>query len=139
VDLKGARPGLLRLGDARLVTTFVVVGLTGAALTVGAAIGPGEVAAVSVAMGALTALSNLYVLTRIVALVAAPYEDAKTNGAFVWGVIALGKILVLFGGLWFLMTRHMVDPIPLVVGYGSLPIGIAIGAVVSDKTGPRLS
>ena len=35
------------------------------------------------------------------------------------------------------VTRHLVDPMELVVGYGSLPIGIAIGAVVSDKTGSR--
>jgi hypothetical protein len=128
-----------KLGDATLRATFKVVALSGMVFSLGAALLMGPVAALSVAMGALTALSNLYVLTRIVAALAIPFEDAKTNGGFVWGVIAFGKILVLFGGLWFLMTRHLVDPIPLVVGYGCLPIGIAIGAVVSDKTGPRPS
>jgi len=127
-----------KLGDRRLVTTFIAVGICGVLLT-GGAIPSGEVAALSVAMGAMIALSNLYVLTRIVGSFATPFEDARKNAGFVWGVIALGKIMVLFGGLWLLMTRHLVDPIPLVVGYGALPIGIAIGAVVSDKTGPRES
>jgi hypothetical protein len=124
-----------QLGDERLVMAFRAVALSGALLTAGAALGYGTGAATSVAMGWLTALANLYVLTRIVGAMAVPYEDAKTNGAFAWSVIALGKMMVVFGGLWFLMTRHLVDPISLVVGYGSLPIGIAIGAVVSDKTG----
>jgi hypothetical protein len=129
----------VKLGDAHLVRTFMTVGASGALLTVAAALASGGVAAFSVAMGALTALSNLFVLSRIVGALAVPYADARTHAAFAWGVIALGKIMLLFGGLWLLMTRHLVDPIPLVVGYGSLPIGIAIGAVVSDKTGPRPS
>jgi len=131
--------GPFRVGDARLQTAFVAVGAAGVVATAVEALAAGQVAAFSAAMGAATALSNLYVLARIVAAVAVPYMDARTNGGFAWGVIALGKILVLFGGLWFLMTRHLVDPIPLVVGYGSLPIGIAIGAVVSEKTGGRSS
>lgn len=125
----------MRRADSRLVTSFEAVGVTGALLAAAAAGWFGQVAAVSVAMGALIALANLYVLSRIVAAVAAPYADAAKNAGFVWGVIALGKILVLFGGIWWLMARHMVDPLPLVAGYGSLPIGIAIGAVVSDKMG----
>jgi hypothetical protein len=32
------------------------------------------------------------------------------------------------------MTSHLVDPIGLVVGWGSLPVGIAVGSLVSDKT-----
>ncbi len=133
------KPALLQVGDARLVTAFTTVAVVGAALTVGAAAFRGEVAALSVAMGGLTALANLYVLSRIVSALAVPFADARSNAAFAWGVIALGKMMVLFGGLWLLMTRHLVDPIALVAGYGSLPIGIAIGAVVSDKTGPRPS
>ncbi len=129
--------GAVGRADSRLVVSFAAVGVSGAVLTTAGAILYGLAAGVSVAMGALTALANLYVLSRIVAAVARPYEDAATSAGFVWGVIALGKILVLFGGLWWLMARHLVAPLPLVVGYGSLPIGIAIGAVVSDKVGPR--
>ena len=45
--------------------------------------------------------------------------------------------MILCTGMWLLMTRHLVAPIELFVGYASLPIGIAIGAVVSDKTDPE--
>jgi len=128
-----------KLGDHSLGTVFLAVATAGVLLTLGMTFGVGSVAGTSAAVGVITALSNLYVLSRIVSAFAVPHVDSKQNAAFAWGVIALGKIMVLFGGLWFLMTRHLVDPIPLVVGYGSLPIGIAIGAVVSEKTGPRSS
>ena len=122
--------------DPRLVMAFRAVAVAGACLSIGLFFEGGVVPGVSAAIGAGVAFANLYVLSRIVFAVAVPYVDAKENAGFVWGVIALGKMMVLFGGLWVLMTHHWVDPIPLVVGYGSLPIGIAIGAVVSDKTGP---
>lgn len=129
----------LKVGDGPLTTAFLAVAASGVALTAGGAVLRGQVGAVSVGMGVLTAVANLYVLSRIVAALAIPHVDAAKNAAFAWGVIALGKIMVLFGGIWLLMAHRLVDPIPLLVGYGSLPIGIAIGAVVSDKTGPRSS
>ncbi len=122
--------------DPRLVMAFRAVAVSGACLAIGLFVEGGVVSGVSAAVGAGVAVTNLYVLSRIVFSFAIPYVDAKENAGFAWGVIALGKMMVLFGGLWVLMTHHWVDPIPLVVGYGSLPIGIAIGAVVSDKTGP---
>ena len=128
-----------KLGDHSLGTVFLSVSVAGVLIIVTMSIGVGAAAGYSAGLGVVTALSNLYVLSRIVSALAVPHVDSKQNAAFAWGVIALGKIMVLFGGLWFLMTRHLVDPIPLVVGYGSLPIGIAIGAVVSEKTGPRSS
>ena len=123
-----------KLGDTALTTTVTLVAGAGAVLTALGALLYGQDTAFSVAMGAVTALSNLYVLSRIVAFVTVPDPNLKTQSAFAWGVLALAKIMVLFGGLWFLLIRHVVLPIPLVVGYGSLPIGIAIGAVVSDKS-----
>ena len=33
-----------------------------------------------------------------------------------------------------LMGANLVDPLPLVVGWGALPIGIALGSLLSDKT-----
>jgi hypothetical protein len=129
-------PGSSSLGDAALTTSFVAVAVAGGGLAVALSLYRGE---------ALIALSNLYVLSRIVRAVTlaagAAGEEADAEAArrarsagFAWGVLALGKIMLLFGGIWVLMTRHLIDPIPMVVGYGSLPIGIAIGAVVSDKT-----
>jgi len=59
------------------------------------------------------------------------------RGGAAWGVFALLKILVLFGGIWFLLTRGLVDPIPLVVGYGVLPLGIAAASLFTSLAPAR--
>ncbi len=114
---------------------MVAVGLSGALMTVTAAFVWGTRMGVSVAAGSTIAASNLYVLTRIVhAMIDGNPDGSRGSSAGAWGVIAVGKMILLFGGIWWVMTRALVDPIGLLVGYGSLPIGIAIGAIVSDKT-----
>jgi hypothetical protein len=123
--------------DHRLRVTFITVAAAAALLVVGAGLTAGLPCAASVMTGAVLALANLYVLARIVATIAVPPTEGAPNARLVWSVMAMGKFIVLFGGVWFLMTRHLVDPIELLVGTGCLPIGIAIGAVVSDKTSPR--
>ena len=61
-------------------------------------------------------------------------EAAVTGGTRAWGVLALFKMIALFGGVWMLMSHRLVDPLPMLVGFGALPIGIAIGSLVSDRT-----
>jgi hypothetical protein len=58
-------------------------------------------------------------------------REGKRGGA-AWGAFALLKIVVLFGGIYLLLTKHMVDPIPLVVGYGVLPLGIACSSLFTS-------
>lgn len=58
-------------------------------------------------------------------------SEGKRGGA-AWGAFALLKIVVLFGGIWILLTRGLVDPIPLVVGYGVLPLGIAASSLFTS-------
>jgi hypothetical protein len=89
--------------------------------------------AVSVCAGAAIAASNLYILSKIVAAMIGGGD--RRGGAGIWGVFAMLKMVILFGGIWIVMTKGLVDPMALVVGYGSLPIGIAIGSIVSDKSG----
>lgn len=100
----------------------------------------------SVFAGALVAASNLWVLSKIVEAILVPPDDdgdetseepkpapkePKKTFSGAWGALALVKILVLFGGAWILMTRGLVDPIGLVVGYGSLPVGVALSGLFS--------
>lgn len=59
-------------------------------------------------------------------------SDGRRGGA-AWGVFAILKILVLFGGIWLLLTRGVVDPIPLVVGYGVLPLGIVAASLFTGR------
>ena len=140
-------------------------------------------AALSVAIGAIIAVSNLVMLRAIIRAVVRPPEDggdgggggegdvtmtaegaadAKagdgeddagagetraaeaarhkaegSRGGAAWGLFALLKIFVLFGGVWLLLTRGLVDPIPLVVGYGVLPLGIAASTVVASLAPQR--
>jgi hypothetical protein len=42
------------------------------------------------------------------------------------------KILLLFGGIWLLMSKGVVSPMGLAVGYGSLFIGIALSTMTSS-------
>jgi len=58
-------------------------------------------------------------------------REGRRGGA-AWGIFAAVKIIVLFGGIWVLLTRGWVDPIPLVVGYGVLPMGIAISGFATN-------
>jgi hypothetical protein len=39
----------------------------------------------------------------------------------------------LLAAAWLLMRHGVVSPVPMLVGFGSLPIGIAIGSLVSDR------
>lgn len=54
------------------------------------------------------------------------------RGAAAWGAFGLLKIVVLFGGIYVLLTKGLVDPMPLVVGYGVLPLGIAASSLFTS-------
>jgi hypothetical protein len=130
-------------------TATVCAAVVGAIFTVGAFFVGGGRTALSVAVGALIAVANLLFLRAIVrALVQAPEEPEKKDGeepgpdpdhqregrrgGAAWGVFAILKIFLLFGGIFVLLTKGVVDPIPLVVGYGALPLGIVASTAVGS-------
>jgi hypothetical protein len=63
---------------------------------------------------------------------AADHERAGKRGGAAWGLFGVFKIVILFGGIWILLTKHLVDPMPLVVGYGVLPLGIAASSLFTS-------
>jgi len=111
--------------------------------------------ALSVLIGAAIAVANLVTMRAIIrALVQIPPEPGGSDdgtsgqdrpdhgrkgqrGGMAWGIFAALKMLILFGGVWILLTRQVVDPMPLVVGYGVLPLGIAASALWSSLRGSR--
>ena len=103
---------------------LVAVCVAGVVLSAGALVFAGRQAGISAGIGAAIAALNLWVLGRVV---------GGTESA-AWRTVGLLKMLGLFGGVWLLLTYHLVDPIPLVVGLGALPIGS-----VSFATGSMLS
>ncbi len=126
-----------------MAPAFIAAGFAGALFTVGAFSLFSSMTGISVLVGAVLALSNLYVLSRIVRTVvvapagssaqaeegASPREASPgpsgSRFSVPWGALAVVKMLVLFGGTWLLMTRGLVEPLGLVLGYGAMPIGIA--------------
>ncbi|HEY6459930.1 MAG TPA: ATP synthase subunit I [Polyangiaceae bacterium] len=115
--------------------SIVAVGLTGAAFALAALVVTGPSTALSVAIGAAVATANLWALARIIAALLPRTEGgAKAQSRAGWGVVAVLKVLGLVAVVWLLMRHGLVSPLPLVVGFVSLPIGIAIGSLVSDRS-----
>jgi hypothetical protein len=139
--------------DAAAVAA-IAGGVLGLLLSIGALALYGTKAGLSVGVGAIIAVANLVTMSAIIrALLKPPDEpegekDESTQpaepqprvdhraegkrGGTAWGIFAVLKILILFGGIWILLTRGWVDPIPLVVGYGVLPIGIAASGLLTS-------
>ena len=116
--------------DPRIKTAVIAVAIVGALFTVGGLGFFGMRSAFCVAVGAAVATGNLYALGKII--------DAFTGdkpGGGAWKVFGLVKIIVLFGGVWLLLTKGIVDPIPFVVGLGSLPVGLSISSMLQTGRG----
>jgi hypothetical protein len=123
--------------DARMRTSIRAVAIAGIVLTLVAAVFAGLGAAFSVAAGAALAAGNLWLLARIVAeLLPSDREGAEAQSRAGWALVAVLKMFGLLALAWLLMRRGLVSPLPMLVGFGALPIGIAIGALVSDRSAP---
>jgi len=127
-----ATPGL----DPQLHVFLIAVGVAGVALTFAALALFGAAGAISAATGAALALGNLWGLARIVAaLLPDDKRGAMAQSRASWGLLAVLKMLALLGVTWLLMRHGLVSPMPMLIGFLSLPIGIAIGSLVSDRSG----
>ncbi len=87
----------------------------------------------SVAAGAGLAAANLWALARVVASLLRDEGGRPAGGPGAWGLIAPLKTVGLLVAAWLLLSYRVVAPLPMLVGFGALPIGIAIGALVSDR------
>jgi hypothetical protein len=91
--------------------------------------------AFSVATGGAVAAGNLWVLALIVhALLPRGSDGARRQSRAAWSLLAALKMVGLVGLVWLLMRHGVVSPLSMMVGLGALPIGIAIGSLVSDRT-----
>jgi hypothetical protein len=121
--------------DERLKASVVSVGATGAALALGAAVAFGPRAALSVGLGAALCGANLWALAHIVvALLPETGAAAQAQSRAAWALVALVKMLGVLAVAWLLMRGGLVSPLGMLVGLCGLPIGIAIGSLVSDRS-----
>jgi len=115
--------------DPKLKTAIGAVCAFGALFALGGFVLWGRAAGVSVAIGAAIAATNLYALARIIRALTTPGASRSVAG---WTFALLLKMVFLFGGLWLLLKGGFVTLLPLAAGYMTLPIGIALGNLVSS-------
>jgi hypothetical protein len=110
--------------------------------------GVGASAAFSVALGAALAAGNLWVLAKVVSALlpegaegespdAVQDKAPKPYGRAAWALVAALKMVALLSVVWLLMRHGLAAPLPLLIGLLSLPFGIAIGSLVSDRDAAR--
>jgi hypothetical protein len=121
--------------DARLRTAVRSVALAGSVMALVGAAFMGLKTGLSVAVGAGIAAGNLWALARIVAaLLPSDSTSASVQSRAGWALLALLKMGGLFAVVWLLMRYGVVSPLGMLVGFMALPIGIAIGSLVSDRS-----
>jgi hypothetical protein len=122
--------------DRRARTSLLSVAMTGGVFALSGVAFFGIGAGISVATGTALAAVNLWTWGRIVAaLLPADADGAQAQSRAAWVLVAGVKILAWLAVAWLLMRHGLVEAAPLLVGLLSLPIGIAIGSLVSDRDG----
>lgn len=121
----------------------IAVAVSGAALALlGFALFDARVG-LGVALGGALATANLAVFARL----GDAFLVQKGNAA-PWALVAVVKLVFLFGGVWVILKNDFVPGLALAAGYGALPIGITFGFLFGPKppddtpetpgkTGPR--
>ncbi len=129
--------GPARGPDRRMRTSIRAVAIAGVVLSACGLVFGGVLAGLSVAAGATLAAGNLWLLARIVSeLLPSDQAGAEAQSRAGWALVAVLKMVGLLGAAWLLMRHGIVQPLPMLIGFGALPIGIAIGALVSDRSAP---
>ena len=109
-----------------IATAIWSVAIVGAVLC---ALGPtllGSNTRVSIAIGVLVAMGNLWAISR---MVRGFLEPAGARSP--WISLALLKFAVMFLGVLFLVQGGYAKLLPLVVGYAAMPVGIVISQLKS--------
>jgi hypothetical protein len=123
-----SEPEPVGLGDAPMRAAVASVFVSGLCLAVGAFAFFGWRSALGVLIGGLLATANLAVFARI-----GQAFIARKGRTAPWGVIALFKLIFLFGGIWLILKSEVVSGLSLAVGYGALPLGITFGSLFGPK------
>lgn len=112
-QLATTQPGI-ELGRPVFAVVAIAVIFAGAAFFI-----KGLPVAIGVGIGGITATLNLWAFTRIGS---AMFSAQRSNGA--WGLMAMLKLFVLFGAVFWVLQKDFADPLSFLVGYLSLPVGI---------------
>jgi len=114
--------------DGAMIAALIAVAGCGVLLAIGALIWAGGWAALGVAIGAVIATSNLWLLAYILRGVLSGSRWSRA-----WGAAGGLKLLALLGGAWLLIRYEVVSGLTLVIGYAALPLGATLGSVLAPK------
>jgi hypothetical protein len=81
-----------------------------------------------VALGGALATANLAVFARL----GEAFLGQRGNAA-PWALVAVVKLVFLFGGVWVILKNDFVPGLALAAGYGALPVGITLGFLFGPK------
>ena len=96
--------------------SVVLVGASGALL---AGIVAGLRSMLSLSAGALLAFLHLWLIALVVR-----GRMGHLNPNVPWGLVGVLKFVLLFGLVYGLVKTEWVQVLPLIIGYGALPLGI---------------
>jgi len=102
------------------------VAIVGALLSLAAPTLLGDSSRLSVALGVLLAIGNLWAISRTVRGFLHP-AGARSP----WITLAMLKFAVMFLGVLFLVRGGYAKLLPLVIGYASMPVGIVVAQLKS--------
>ena len=108
--------------DPSLNAAYVCVAASGVLLLVVSALYSGPRSLAGVALGVVLAISNLWVLERVVGV----YLQAERGR---WALMALVKSTALFVIVGLLVKTGAIDVLPLVAGFGALPAGVVLAGL----------
>jgi hypothetical protein len=108
--------------DPSLTAAYLCVAGSGVFLLVTSAVYFGPRSSAGVALGVVLAVSNLWVLERLVRV----YLQSEGGR---WALMALVKSTALFATVGLLVKTGAIDVLPLVAGFGALPVGVVLAGL----------
>ncbi|MET0790937.1 MAG: hypothetical protein ABW061_05405 [Polyangiaceae bacterium] len=115
-----------------IATAIWSVAIVGVVFTAAAPTLLGPASRVSVALGVLLAIANLWAISRTVRGFLQP-AGARSP----WVSLAMLKFAVMFLGVLFLVRGGYAQLLPLVIGYAAMPVGIVIAQLKSAPAASR--
>ena len=115
-----------------IATAIWSVAIVGALFVAGAPTLLGAGSRLSVAIGVLLAVGNLWAISKTVRGFLEP-AGARSP----WVSLALLKFAVMFLGVLFLVRGGYAKLLPLVIGYAAMPVGIVIAQLKSASAASR--
>jgi hypothetical protein len=108
--------------DPSLTAAYLCVAGSGVFLLVTSAVYFGPRSSAGVALGVVLAVSNLWVLERLVRV----YLQSEGGR---WALMALVKSTALFATVGLLVKTGAIDVLPLIAGFGALPVGVVLAGL----------